>query len=65
MIPKYRVRKEFMIGTEHISVTFNINSRWDYIGYTDKDIRLHKNGVYVDVPKDTFERNFVKLKDNY
>lgn len=62
MIPKYRVKNEFMIDTEHIGVMFNINSKWDYLGYANGYIKLHKRGVFVDVPKDTFERHFVELK---
>lgn len=55
---KCRVKKYFMIETEHISVVLNANSKWDYIGTSNNYIRLHRNGVFIDIPKDTFERYF-------
>ena len=61
-MPKCKVRYDFMIETEHISVMFNINSRWDYLGYSNNYIRLHRNGVFVDIPKEAFERNFAVLE---
>ena len=62
-MPKCKVRYDFMIETEHISVMFNVNSRWDYLGYSNNYIRLHRNGVFVDIPKEAFERNFAELKE--
>lgn len=62
-MPKCRVKKEFMIDTEHISVMFNVNSKWDYLGYSNGYIRLHKHGVFIDIPKETFARNFAELKE--
>lgn len=59
---KCKVKHDFMVETEHVSVMFNINSKWDYLGYKENYIRLHKNGVFIDIPKDTFERNFVEIK---
>lgn len=60
-MPKCKVKINFMIETEHISVMFNANSKWDYLGHSNNYIRLHKNGVFIDVPRDTFERCFVEL----
>lgn len=60
---KCKVKHDFIIETEHISVMFNINSRWDYLGCSNNYIRLHRNGVFVDIPKETFERNFKELKE--
>lgn len=60
---KYKVRYGFMIEAEHISVMFNVNSRWDYLGYSNNYIRLHRNGVFVDIPKEAFEREFKEIKE--
>lgn len=59
---KYRVKKEFMIESIRVSVMFSINSKWDYVGYSDGYIRLHRNGVFIDIPKAAVERNFDEVK---
>lgn len=59
---KCKVKIEFMIETEHISVMFSRNTIWDYLGYSNNYIRLHRKGVFIDIPKDSFERNFVESK---
>lgn len=61
-MPKCKVKHDFMIETEHISVMFNANSKWDYLGYSNNYIRLHRNGVFIDVPEETFERNFDEFR---
>lgn len=60
---KYKAIRYFMIETEHISIEVNCKSVWEYLGYTNGYIVVHRKGIYVDMPKDTFERNFVELKE--
>lgn len=60
---KYRAKRYFMIETEHITVEVNRNSLWDYLGFLNGFIVLHRKNVFVDIPKDSFEINFIELKE--
>lgn len=58
---EYRVKRYFMIETEHVAVVFNVNTKWEYIGYTNGYARLHRKGVFIDVSTDVLERNFKEV----
>lgn len=60
---KYRAKRYFMIETEHIRIEVNRNSLWDYLGFANGFIVLHRKNVFVDIPEDSFERYFIELKE--
>lgn len=60
---KYKAIKYFMIETEHIRLEINCNSVWDCLGNVNGYTVLHRKGVFVDVPQDTFERCFGEVKE--
>jgi len=59
----YRVKRYFMLETEHITVEFVFNTKWEYIGYSNGYARLHRKGVYVDVSTDVLEKNFSEVEE--
>jgi len=58
---EYRVKRYFMIETEHVTVVFNVNTKWEYVGYANGYARLHRKGVFIDVSTDVLERNFKEV----
>lgn len=59
----YRVKRYFMLETEHVTVEFNLNTKWEYIGYSNGYAMLHRKGVFIDVSIDVLERNFKEVEN--
>ncbi|MDO4802583.1 MAG: hypothetical protein Q4A15_10505 [Prevotellaceae bacterium] len=59
----YRVKTCFGLEYEHITVFFNVNTRWRNIGERNGYIRLNRDNVFVDVTREQIRKFMVELKE--
>lgn len=59
----YKVVKEFMIEKADISIIFNLNQKWEYLGTSNELVKLRKSNVFIKIPKEIFEERFKEVKE--